>query len=360
MNGLNDTNRADLNRSEFYQTHLNRVSRSFAFCIARLDGRMRERVGLSYLLCRLLDTVEDTQWATRDEQAKAFSEFDRFLVALPTSAEVDEWKSRFPINLPEGERRLLADAHRIFADLHAWPGDLRLEITPLILSMSAGMKYFMERKDKQGRLELTNLEQVNKYCFFVAGLVGEILVQIASREFSSPSLNLIDAYRFGLFLQKVNLLKDQPEDEREGRFLVPSVLEVRSSLDLDAKAAFRFLVGIPVSQTGFRLFCAWSLYLGLATLAWIENASDDASSRRLPRTETAKLLVSVEKAIHDNERLERLFEKMAALAFKNSSYAPMASVEAGENRSFNEGELYSLYRGRLAKSEVVGIFRGIV
>ena len=47
----------------YYQPHLDRVSRSFAFCIARLEGEMREWVSLSYLLCRLLDTVEDAPWA---------------------------------------------------------------------------------------------------------------------------------------------------------------------------------------------------------------------------------------------------------------------------------------------------------
>jgi len=358
---LNETNRADLAKSEIYQAHLNRVSRSFAFCIARLEGDLREHVGLSYLLCRLLDTVEDAPWGTAGEQAKAFSEFDRFLVEKPTQVEVDEWKAKFPVGLPEGECRLLADAHRILADLHSWPNDLRLEIIPLILSMSAGMKSFAGQKAEKGRLTLSGIEQVNQYCFFVAGVVGEILVRIAAREFSSPSLNLVDAYRFGLFLQKVNLLKDQPEDEREGRFLVPSVERVRASLIADARAAFRFLTCIPESQTGFRLFCAWSLYLGLATLAWIENASDDASSRRLPRTETAKLLVSVEKAICDNERLERLFRKMAALAFKNSAHETVPLTKA-EERSPDDGEekLFSLYRGRLSKREVLQIFRGIV
>ena len=44
----------------FYQTHLDRVSRSFAFCIKKLESPLRQWVSLAYLLCRVLDTVEDS------------------------------------------------------------------------------------------------------------------------------------------------------------------------------------------------------------------------------------------------------------------------------------------------------------
>lgn len=316
---------------------------------------MRERVGLSYLLCRLLDTVEDAQWSSFSEQERAFLDFDRFLEANPTPNEVSDWIHRFPIGLPEGERRLLDDAHRIFSDLHSWPHDLRMQITPLVLSMSAGMKRFMALKDEQGRLTLMDLAQVNQYCFFVAGLVGEILAQIASRKFSTQTLNLLDAFRFGLFLQKVNILKDQHADEKEGRFLVPSRSEVRSSMRTDAEGALRFLLGIPEVEKGFRLFCAWSLYLGLGTLTWIKNANADESSRRLPRVETTKILVSVEKSIHDNESLERLFEKLALLAFteERNSSSTVLNTHPVE-------ELLTLYKGQLPRNEVLGIFQATV
>ena len=48
---------------EFYQRHLDGVSRSFALCIPQLDQPFQERVALSYLLLRVLDTVEDAPFA---------------------------------------------------------------------------------------------------------------------------------------------------------------------------------------------------------------------------------------------------------------------------------------------------------
>src|SRR5204862_458636 len=44
---------------EFYQGHLDAVSRSFALCIPQLAAPFRQHVALSYLLLRVLDTVED-------------------------------------------------------------------------------------------------------------------------------------------------------------------------------------------------------------------------------------------------------------------------------------------------------------
>ncbi len=59
-----------LKEAEFYQTHLDRVSRSFAFCIRQLPDPLRGWVGLSYLLCRILDTIEDSPCPPSRSRAK--------------------------------------------------------------------------------------------------------------------------------------------------------------------------------------------------------------------------------------------------------------------------------------------------
>src|SRR3989338_5910734 len=92
-----------------YQIHLDRVSRSFAFCIARLEGEFRGWVGLSYLLCRILDTVEDAPWASAEERDAADCDFEACLAAAPDEQKVKSWAARFPA-VPEGERALLLDS----------------------------------------------------------------------------------------------------------------------------------------------------------------------------------------------------------------------------------------------------------
>ena len=303
------TELSDPSRAEFYQGHLDRVSRSFAFCIARLDGALRERVGLSYLLCRLLDTIEDADWSTFALQERAFLRFDSFVTSRPRTAEVADWAREFPFSLPEGEALLLKDSERILTDFHELPEEVREPLGRLILSMSAGMRHFMCRKAEDGQLTLKTAADVNRYCFFVAGVVGEMLTQFAVKGFTARLTRLSDAFRFGLFLQKVNLLKDQRGDEKLGRFLVPSRPQLLSSLLADADGAFRYLLSLSEKERGFRLFCAWSLFLGLASLPWIQRAELD-EALKIPREETLKLLSDIEETIDDCKALGRLFEEL--------------------------------------------------
>lgn len=343
-------------RAQFYQTHLDRVSRSFAFCIARLDGALREQVGLSYLLCRLLDTIEDADWSDFSAQNAAFDSFDRFILEKDLSSErrqaVRAWADGFPKDLVPGERLLLADAEEILADFHRLSPELGAGLGRLVLSMSGGMRFFMEKKARVGALRLESSSEVNRYCFFVAGVVGEMLTQILAKGVSSSLSRLKDAFRFGLFLQKINLLKDQAGDEELGRFLVPSRPVVLASLLRDGDAAFRFLRGLPEKEVGFRLFCAWSLYLGLASLPWIQRADAEGQKLRIPREETMRLLVEVESRIHDNQALARLYDEMSLALVMNAAEDAVAA-ESGPD----EERLLALYRGDLPASEVLGLFR---
>jgi len=344
-------------RAQFYQTHLDRVSRSFAFCIARLDGALREQVGLSYLLCRLLDTIEDAGWPDFSSQSAAFDAFDRFIQERDLSPErsraVREWARSFPEDLVPGERMLLDDAEKILADFHHLPPELGSGLGRLVLSMSGGMRYYMEKKARQGALRLESAADVNRYCFFVAGVVGEMLMHFVLRGLRPQLSRLKDAFRFGLFLQKINLLKDQVGDEKLGRFLVPSRPAVLSSLARDGDAAFRFLTGLPEKEIGFRLFCAWSLFLGLASLPWIQRAESEGANLRIPREETMRLLAEVESRIHDNQALGHLYAELKP-ALQVASEATDGSVAMPVH---DESKLLALYRGDLPEPEVLGLFR---
>jgi hypothetical protein len=323
------------------------------------------------LLCRILDTIEDAQWVDFAAQARAFSEFDHFIDAAPVAEAIDTWRACFPTGLPEGELILLRDAERIFSDFHSWPAEMRVPVGRLILSMSAGMRHYMKKKAAAGRLRLTGAADVNRYCFFVAGLVGEILVRLTGR-FSSENVDrLKDAFRFGLFLQKVNLLKDQRGDEEWGRFLVPSRPKLLSSLLSDAEGAIRFLTDLPEREKGFRLFCAWSLFLGLASLPWIQLAESEGLTRKISREETAQLLELVEERIQDNGALRELFDlgigeltAMAQSESESESESKAANAEPATiparspDAAVEENLLLAFYQGELPRADVLEIFNG--
>jgi phytoene/squalene synthetase len=321
-----------------YQNHLDRVSRSFAFCIARLEGDFRGWVGLSYLLCRILDTVEDAIWETSEDREAAFARFEGYMVAAPSVSEAREWAVSFP-SIPDSERILLEDCSRIFGDLQALPPGVRDKISRPVMNMFRGMRFFTREQKPGQAIRLASLAEVNQYCFFVAGLVGDLLTELVAERWPSMKVSprtVVDAHHFGLFLQKINLLKDQAADEKEGRFLVPSRPELVASLRRDAEGALRYLQSLPIAEKGFRLFCAWSLFLGLASLPWTERSWAQGIFSKIPRVLTQKLLGTVERVIDDNSELLALFQKMLPGV---TSQAPAARGEIPWFRGVYQGRL---------------------
>lgn len=259
-------------------------------------------VSLSYLACRILDTVEDSAWEAIELRKQQFASFDAFVKAAPAEADVASWVARFPTNIPEGEKILLSDAAIIFGNIHELDAPIKKALQTCILQMSRGMQGFMSK----GPLRLTSLKRVNLYCYFVAGLVGKLLTQLFllyKPQFSASKSLKKNALHFGLFLQKVNILKDQAEDEESGRHLVPDRAAVLESAQQNAIAGLDYILALPPEEKGYRVFCAWSFFLGMATLA--------KGSIKMMREETSKLLGQVQAVASDNRALKHLFEAIS-------------------------------------------------
>lgn len=298
---------------EFYQSHLDRVSRSFAFCIRQLPSPLRDWVGLSYLLCRVVDTVEDAGWSSLDQQMKMFAKFDAALLEPARVAELDGWTGDFPKEITEDERLLLQDAERLMRDYHGFPSAVHDVMRELIHSMSLGMQHFCRTKSN-GSLYLNSLAEVNQYCFFVAGVVGELLAKLIARvepRFSLSQTTLLRAHHFGLFLQKVNLLKDQVGDESVGRHLIPSRELVEQSSRENAGFALEFLLALPKEQVEFRRFCAWSLFLGLEALSVARRSLCEKRVIKVSRETATDLLATVEERLGDDGGLRQLFSTLS-------------------------------------------------
>jgi hypothetical protein len=104
-------------------------------------------------------------------------------------------------------------------------------------------------------------------------------------------------WRFGLFLQKVNILKDQPTDEVEGRFLVPTRPGVLRSTLQDAESAWRYIQCIPSAWPGYQLFCAWSYFLGLETLVRLASQRHGEAGPVASRWETLEMIAEIENEL---------------------------------------------------------------
>lgn len=305
----------------FYQHRLDTVSRSFALCIPQLEPPFRDRVALSYLLMRVLDTVEDAPFTDRAAQARQFARLRGFLRTLPSPAEVATFIAGFPSELGDGERSLLEDTLSLLEDAHALPAPVRAAVFSAVDRMAVGMAGYARRASG---LRLVDLEDVTRYCCFVAGVVGELLTTLFALGGSQPAPPIVLGYHFGLFLQKVNILKDQQEDEAAGRFLVPDRRELLASLGRDAQGALEYLQALPRSERGYRTFCAWSLMMGAMTISHLDEP------RHSRRDATADLLARTAAIAQDDAALGRLFAELMPQLPGLVPRAPLAKPESVE------------------------------
>lgn len=305
------------------QHHLEQVSRSFAVSIQALSEPLRDYVSLAYLLCRVVDTIEDSKWPNPELQSQAFGLFEEFLLRKPSLSQFEGFQSLFPKDIPSAEYELVQDSYQLFLRYHMLPGEIRNCLQNPILSMSRGMKFFVFRDLK--KLKLSNLLEVNQYCFFVAGVVGEMLTNLVAKIPSSskapPVLSLTDAYHFALFLQKVNILKDKKSDEESGRFLVPEVSQLWHQLEQHAEHAFNYVEKLPKHLDDFKLFCSWALFLGLNTLSDLvlayENSVgkklfDQNESKKMSREQAMSLFSQLQQTIASGVSLGELYQHLRA------------------------------------------------
>jgi len=192
-----------------------KVSRSFAAVIRQLPSELLVDVLIFYLVLRALDTIEDdmTFFASNDEKVKVLLSFHKTALVDP------KWTMT---GCGEGdERRLLEEfpkCHSVFASLRE---DSRRVISDITLRMATGMAEFVDKDLGQGTVDV---KQYNRYCHFVAGLVGEGLSRLFSASgLEKPSLatELYLSDQMGLFLQKTNIIRDYLEDYVDGRAFWP-------------------------------------------------------------------------------------------------------------------------------------------
>ncbi|KAL2082192.1 hypothetical protein ACEWY4_022010 [Coilia grayii] len=187
--------------------YLNQTSRSFAAVIQALDGDLRHAVCIFYLVLRALDTVEDDMTIPVEQKLPLLTHFHTHLYQ-------PHWQYTHSM---EKDRQVLEDFPTISAEFRKLGEKYQEVIVDVCRRMGGGMAEFLEKK-------VTSMKEWDKYCHYVAGLVGVGL----SRLFSASQLEDSEvgedhelANSMGLFLQKTNIIRDYLEDQRDGRAFWP-------------------------------------------------------------------------------------------------------------------------------------------
>lgn len=324
----------------FCRELLPEVSRTFALSISVLPSRLKSAIEVSYLLCRIADTVEDDHRLTTAARERLFDAFFDELAA-PRLCTFERLAAEHALGGNDAEKRLCADASRVFRCFHALGPAQRAAIRPHVAELADGM-----RQLGSTRHALADVAALERYCYFVAGTVGKLLTALF--EDATPSLD--DATRaklraravsFGIGLQLVNIVKDVAEDwERRERF-IPDELCARHGVPPDEllapsrrPAAMRVVGDVcalarerlrhareytllwPAREAAdVRMFCAVPLALALLTLREVERGDDAlrcGATPKVSRAVVARVLVEARQAVHSDDALRRMFDGLSS------------------------------------------------
>eukprot|EP01027_Heterolobosea_sp_BB2_P014231 GEZU01020462.1.p1 GENE.GEZU01020462.1~~GEZU01020462.1.p1 ORF type:complete len:425 (+),score=189.52 GEZU01020462.1:558-1832(+) len=186
------------------------VSRSFAMVIQELPEELRDAVCVFYLVLRALDTVEDDTKYPLDLKLPLLREF---------YTKLEEPGYTLQGCGEKHYKVLLEQYDKVIAVYQSLNPKYRAVISDITKRMGAGMAEFIDKKG------VTSIEDWDLYCHYVAGLVGYGLSDL----FASSGLEDERFFKehklsnsMGLFLQKVNIIRDYREDIEEDRIFWPS------------------------------------------------------------------------------------------------------------------------------------------
>jgi len=155
---------------------LPRVSRTFALTIPQLPAGLEEVVSNAYLLCRLADTIEDDPELDAKSKADFLAEF---LTVIANNTGGDDFalrlSSRLSARTRRSDRELVENTSAVVRIMSCFTLTQRHAVTRCVTTMCEGMPEFQAGKTLEG---LPTLVDLDRYCYFVAGIVGEMLTDL--------------------------------------------------------------------------------------------------------------------------------------------------------------------------------------
>jgi len=324
----------------FQLDSLARVSRTFALTIPELPPDLRRAVANGYLLCRIADTIEDDPALGRDEKGVLL---EALLSELEERRDGQNLAEAISTRLSDAslpaERELIAEMPRVLRITGSLDEPQRRALIRCAAIMGRGMARFGQSSSRAGLESLADLE---RYCYHVAGVVGEMLTDlfchhsevIARRR---PQLAAL-AVSFGQGLQMTNILKDIWADLERGVCWLPRRVFAENGYDLsllpeghegpefaaglrhlvavahgNLRDALRFTLTIPRNETGIRRFLMWAIGLAVLTLRNIASnpGFSDGAHVKVPRSTVRRVILMTNLSIRSNMTLGLLFRRWA-------------------------------------------------
>lgn len=323
---------------------LPKVSRTFAACIRLLPPRVGDAVLIAYLLCRIADTIEDTADLQVADKERLLAHFKACLAE--GGGDAGPLAVAFKAERTNDEQ-LTARADITLREFRRLGADQQAAIRPWVQEMCDGMAEFarLHARARPDHLEaLTTVDDLDRYCYFVAGTVGHLLTELF--RLHHPRLTRRHYARlkelstsFGLGLQLTNIIKDVADDRRRGWSFVPRQLcqladttpedlldparmhQSRLVMELliakakrHLKDALSYCTHLPRSAYRIRLFCLAPLFFAVRTLHKAErdpHLLDPDHKVKITRGEVYRILCFTHLLAPNNHLVRAYYRQLA-------------------------------------------------
>jgi farnesyl-diphosphate farnesyltransferase len=282
-----------------YQAHiLPGVSRTFALTIPVLPERLAQVMTNAYLLCRIADTIEDDVGLDATQKSAFHA---RFVAVVKGSEPAEPFAAALLPFLSErvlpAERDLVVNVAAVIRVTHSFSTQERDALNRCVGVMCRGMPEFQRHESLRG---LANLGELASYCYFVAGVVGEMCTELFCQycpdiaKHRDAMMRL--AVSFGQGLQMTNILKDIWDDRQANACWLPRSVFPGGNFDFEhleqlhttgafkqgldelvglahahLRNALEYTTMIPKREAGIRRFCLWAIGLAVLTLRKIHR-----------------------------------------------------------------------------------------
>jgi farnesyl-diphosphate farnesyltransferase len=315
---------------------LSRTSRSFSLGIMSLESPLKEQVCLGYLVCRIMDTYEDSTSLSSALRRGCLAYSEKLLALLPDAGEpfareLEAWDDVHAFSTewtPErhpddSEYELLRGGAAIWRHLGEMPPVARRAFRESLMDMASGMRAEVESRQIRRERRARELTGTDAYCYIVAGTVGRLLTALFRGEGAFADVKEGDvhldreAVEFGKALQLVNVMKDFHKDWREGRCYWPGI-ELPAERDTPVpalpllEASFRELHALftryrasaesytqrlaMLERKDLHFFCAFPLRMAIATLEQADRDRDWLASGgtfKVGRAEVSRIMAAL-------------------------------------------------------------------
>jgi farnesyl-diphosphate farnesyltransferase len=281
---------------------LPKVSRTFAPTIQRLPRALFLQATVAYLLCRVADTIEDSEILTIKQKQRLLEKYAHILEREHATPELTAFMSHIRLLPQEGsDYELVHNVPLILTVYNTFPKNVRRGMSTWVVEMISGMRKYVQAKNNSSQNFLKTLKDLDDYIYYVAGTVGNLATMLFS--YYSPNITHKITNRLkrhaesvGKGLQLVNIIRDMPDDWKYNRSYMPNELLKkydltrqsifdRQNLQRSKKmlnelieialayldAALQYIVAIPKAERSIRLSCLLPLFWALQTLYTIKK-----------------------------------------------------------------------------------------